>query len=151
MRLRRVSEICSRKNRPDHAVGHLHLMKVGELTQRNIEQFPGIEEGRRASGPAGWVPTASGFHPGGRRFVRRSLTAAASKNGGGALSLLNRVIPDPVAFPLIIQGVGAGHAAVVFFIPADGVEDELAVAGAAVFVGLAGNDVVGQAGDILRR
>jgi hypothetical protein len=52
--------------------------------------------------------------------------------------LVGRIGPDPVALRLIEQGF-ARHAAVVLFIPANGVENELAVVGATILVRLAGD------------
>src|SRR6266446_10823158 len=63
--------------------------------------------------------------------------------------LLGRILPDPVAMFFVVQGF-ASHAAVVFFVPADRVERELSIFGTAIFVRLAGEEIVGQSGDELR-
>lgn len=63
--------------------------------------------------------------------------------------LLRRILPNPVALLVVKQSL-SGHAAAVLFIPADGIEDELTIAGSAIFVRLAGNDIVRQLGNRLR-
>ena len=50
--------------------------------------------------------------------------------------------------PSFLQSDGS---AVVLFVPADGIEDELSTIGAAILVRLAGDRVIGQLGDELRR
>src|ERR1043166_8226985 len=52
-----------------------------------------------------------------------------------------RVLPVPVAF-LVVKQCLAGHATIVLLVPADGVENALAIVRAPVFVRLAGKNVV---------
>src|SRR6516164_9501353 len=64
----------------------------------------------------------------------------------GVPTLFRRILPDPVAFLVIEQGVSR-HAAVVGYVPAHGVEDKLSVRGAMIFVRPTANDIIGQRRD----
>ena len=58
-------------------------------------------------------------------------------------SVLDRILPNPVAL-LLVEERFSGDSSIVLFVPADGVKHELASVGAAVFVGLTGERVVGH-------
>ena len=62
-----------------------------------------------------------------------------------ALSIFHRIFPHPIALSFVKLSF-TRNAAVVFFVPADGIENKPAIVGAAVFEGFAGDHVVGQAG-----
>lgn len=70
-------------------------------------------------------------------------TSHGNRFGAHRAPLQLRILPDPVTV-VLIEVCFAGHAAVVFLVPADRVEHEPAVVGAPVFVWLAGNHVVRQ-------
>src|SRR5208282_25515 len=65
------------------------------------------------------------------------------------LSLLNRVIPHPISF-FFVEHFLAVNTAVVRFIPAHRVENELAVLCAVIFTGLPSDQVVGHLGHEFR-
>src|SRR5437870_6800498 len=69
---------------------------------------------------------------------------------GGTPVLLRRITPDPVAL-FFVEQYFPRSSAVVLFVPTDGVEYELSIAGATIFVRLAGEQVVRQGREELRR
>src|SRR5437870_11472251 len=69
---------------------------------------------------------------------------------GGTPVLLRRIAPDPVAL-FFVEQCFARSSGVIFFVPADRVEHELSILGAAILVGLAREQVVRQGREESRR
>src|SRR5947199_3491789 len=83
-------------------------------------------------------------------ILRRTGIRLEIRETGGTPVLLCRIAPDPVALFFVEQRF-ARSSGVVRFVPADRVEHELSILGAAISVGLAREQVVRQGREESRR